>query len=87
MQRLYLGRMVLNPLPVNGGETLQHWPRLSVLLEGEGLVIQSLYCHCMVLNLPPVNGGETLQDWPRLSVLLSKRRGLIIQRLYLGRMY
>jgi hypothetical protein len=76
---------VLNLPPVNGGETLQDWPGLPVLLpKRRRLVVQRLYRGRMVLNLPPVNGGETLQDWPGLSVLLPKSGGLVVQRLYGG---
>ncbi len=78
VQRLYRGRMVLNLPPVNGGETLQDWPRQYVLsqermpgraaplpwLYGTKLVVQRLYRGCMVLNLPPVNGGGRFKTGP-----------------------
>jgi hypothetical protein len=68
---------------VNGCETLQDWPGLSVLLpKGRCLITQRLYRNCILLNLPPVNGCQTLQDWPGMSLLLPKGRCLIIQCLY-----
>ena len=77
--------MVSNLPPFNGGETLQDWPGLTVLLpKSRGLIIQRIYCGCMVLNQPPVKGGETLHDWARLSVLLPKSGGLVMQSLNSG---